>query len=320
MKTVKLHSMISPELQNKANDVVTKAIIMTGLLKDDQVFQPRLPEAAFFAQEVFFKKFVNPNYTAQNMDYLDEADYRAQKEGRRKRLSPRHGADADHLVWRYILNHEGYQDLADNTTIIAGVNMLKRSGIRVFMRAENVLYIATPDDLRNSHDLLTQGKDMGFGDNYVKAFKSAHTIFRETNEASAKKVEEVDQRGGYLMVYAEGGRPYDGLMKPISRYIAGYYPKARGSNEPADVDNSAVVTPMRMYGSVEFNPPNRVFRMHKILPGFHQQIGMRVGPSYLSGEVWDWMEKHSQNPGDMIGAHIANVDPTDIRLADLMLL
>jgi len=50
---------------------------------------------------------------------------------------------------------------------------------------------------------------------------------------------------------------------------------------------------------VEFNPPNKVF-VHKFCQISPADWNAGWSIPILSGEVWDWMEKHSQNPGDMI--------------------
>lgn len=290
-------------------DLAIKAGILEDLLLHDQTEQARLPEYTKFGQDTFLSKFINPNYSTEGIDNIRNANEEARKNNQRVVYSLRHDGDADHLIWRYIFNHEGLEEEANNTVFAAGVNMLKRPGIRLFMRAEHVIYIATPADIIRSRVLYKEGNKVGLDDENKELMEWAYGIFIATDDVAKKKFEGVKERGETIAVYGEAGRPYDGFMKRITRYIAGaYFPE----------DENLLVLSMKMFGAREFNPPNKTFRAYKIIPGLRQDIGLKAGQPYPSSEIWSWKRRPSDSPGDMIAAHLANLDQSNIRLADLV--
>lgn len=290
-------------------DLSLKAGILEDLLRTNRLEQRRVPEIGYLAQHAFLSTFIGPNYSVEGIDNIRNAKEEAIKTDKRLIYSLRHDGDVDHLIWRYVFDHEGLKDEADRTVFVAGVNMLKRPGIRIFMRAEHVIYIATPADVIRSRVLFREGDRIGLDNEDRELMEWAHGIFSATNQAADPKFEAAIKRGETVAVYGEAGRPYDGLMKQISRYIAeAYFPK----------DDSALIVSMRMYGGGEFNPPNQTFRFWKALPGLKQHIGLKAIPAYPSNEVWDWRKSQSQNPGDMIAAYLAAVDSEQIRVSDLL--
>lgn len=290
-------------------DLAIKAGILEDLLQTDQIEQERLPEYTKWGQDTFLSKFVNPNYSAEGIDNIRNAKEEAKKNNQRVVYSLRHDGDADHLIWRYIFNHEGLEEEANNTVFAAGANMLKRPGIRLFMRAEHVVYIATPADIIRARTLYREGDKVGLDNEDKELMEWAYGIFIATDEKAKEKFEGVKERGETIAVYGEAGRPYDGFMKRITRYIAGaYFPE----------EDDLLVVSMKMFGAREFNPPNKTFRAYKIIPRFRQHIGLRAGQAYSSKEIWNWKRRPNDSPGDMIAAHLANLDQSNIRLSDLV--
>jgi hypothetical protein len=324
-------------VREKLSDLTTKATIIQHLIDTDSIEQPRIPEATVFAQEVFLKRFTSGRYFVEGLEHLKGAFAEVAEKRHEQKSQPttvaepqagsensnekekvvkpqvklclRHDGDSDHLIFRYIMEREGLGEEADNTVFAAGANMLKRRGIRVFMRAEHVIYIATPDDITNSRSLWREREKWGLSATEAEDAKQAHLVFSRGNEIADTRFGKVIDEGMNVAVYAEAGRPYDDLMKAISRYVAvGYFPNS----------DNVLIVPMRMYGSREFNPPNQIFRWYKFMPGLKLDVGLRIGPAYHGTEVWDWRKSVSQNPGDMLGAHMADVDTSQIRISDLI--
>ncbi len=302
-------SVKNPQKEYQALDV--KAQIMDNLLLTGGVEQfidlmVRSRVSRFFSHAV-------SGYSVEGLDYLIGAIDLARETNRRIILSPRHKADADHLVTKHILEREGLQDFSDSLTWMAGVNMLKRKGIKIFMRAGHIIYIATPDDKNMIEELYKNADGYSFSGEQKERLEEIKKTFDKTNNEAREKVKGVAKRKEPLVVYPEGGRSYDGFMKEPPAEIAAYFPR----------DGSTLVVPLVGYGSDAINPPNKIVRVYKWIPGFGQHLHIKFGEAYSSSEVWEWVvnmrkEGREVNPADYPMANIANIDPTNIRSAQLL--
>lgn len=304
---------MSPEVKAQVLDLNLKAGIMRQLMaKDsdgkDSVEQPRIPYVTFLAQQVIWERF-SKHYWVQGLENLTGAIKEAKKTGKRIILTPRHEADADHLLLRSVLTRHGLTDFMNETVFAAGVNMLKRPYIRPFTRSEHVIYTATPGDIELTRGLRRNKASNGISEEIDEQLNRDFHTFAEISKVASLKFAGAAERGEVVVPYVEGGRSADGLMRVPERQFSLFFPE----------DGSALVVPVRLYGAREINPPNRLVRFHKVLPFLHQSVGARIGKYYSSNEVWDWVEKRARdaNPVLMVGAHIANVDPRGVRESDL---
>lgn len=306
---IEIGSVKNPHKEYWALDV--KARIMDDLYLTDSIEQLAYPVVRSRVSR-FFSHAVS-GYSVEGLDYLIGAIDLARETNRRIILTPRHKADADHLVIKHVLEREGLRDFSDSLTWMAGVNMLKRKGIKIFLRAGNAIYIATPDDKKMVEELCRNADRYGFSEDQKKRLEEINRTFDKTNNEAREKVKGVAKRKEPLVVYPEGGRSYDSFMKEPPVDVAVYFPR----------DGSALVVPLVGYGSDAINPPNKIVRAYKWIPGFGQHLHIKLGEAYSSSEVWEWvisMRKQGRevNQADYPMANIANVDPTNIRPAQLL--
>lgn len=289
-------------------DLGVKADIMDGLVAENAVAQKRDPNTTLKLQR-FWSMFCSGGHISGKAN-LELALNLSRKQGRHLILTPRHEADGDGAAVRYILTRNGYEDVADNTVWMVGVNMLKRWHIRIFSRGEDVIYNATPEDLERLEMLELWASQYP---NQGATLAELQRIRLSTNRirgVAKGEVARVVKDGRVIGMFSEGGRSKDDYMRPIPREMSWFFPR----------DGSAVVLPVRFIGPRKVNPPNQLFRFYKALPFLREPMIMEIGELYTSDEVWSWIRNHRGekiNPAEWVGANIANVDPRGVRVKDL---
>ncbi len=254
------------------------------------------------------------------LENLHRAITETRKTDKRLLLTPAHLSDGDHIAAINLLakNRRGL-GIENDLVWMAGFNMLRRPSIRRFMRSEHVIYNATPRDAGHLQTLLDPSKDFGFSDKELEALETTRQVFIKIGEESKRRVNQTCIQGRRpLVVYVEGGRSYDGMLKKPSPNFSRFFPR----------DGSAIVAPYRVYGARELNPPGenpKVLRKELVMPWLRQPLSMVIGEYYPSSEIWDvWKKRREEakegmeiNPMDWVMANIANLDSRSVRAEDL---
>lgn len=241
--------------------------------------------------------------------YLDEALNRASKDKQRLMFTLRHRADADALAFRAGLERIGQKEVADRIVWVAGVNMLKRPHILPFSFCEEVVYIATPEDL----ELASQLQDMPeLNPLEVRRLRWINSAFHRINNAAKKAVRKVIEKGRHLVIYPEAGRSKDGYLRRAPRQVSVYFPR----------NGSALVVPVVINGTEQINPPGKNWTLERIHPDNRRSIELVFGEAYSSLEPWEVARKMRSSdvtPADWVMANIANVDPRGVKEEELRL-
>lgn len=298
-----------------------KAGIMRDMIGNNLVEQPPIGRVRWLVRSWFYDLVSNGGI--QGLDNLKRAISLAKDTNRRLILTPNHLADADHLVQIYLEGRAGLQ-IQNQQVFMAGVNMERRPDIKRFLRAEHAIYNVTPRDMNHLQTLIEKADEYKFGEEEKERLKQTRETFNNMRLKAKERVTETVVKGkNPLVVYIEGGRSYSGLLKRGHKDYAGLFPH----------DGSAIVVPVRVYGSRDINPPGKnsaagkFLRQEMFLPWKRTSVSMRVGEPYLSSEVWKvWKIRREEiengeeiNPDDWVSANIANLDPDLVEPADIPL-
>ncbi len=272
----------------------TKARTMSVQMWANLVWMPRFEPMTLALQGML--RLHAKDITVKGKENLDKATKKASDEGKTIIFTPKHDADLNTPAIRAGLEIVGYRHLANNTVWIAGENMLIRPQILPFTLSEEVIYIATPDDLYKIEQSL---KNPALSPIDLRRAQWIELTFKRMNKKAAEKEREAITLGKHLGVYPEGGRSYDGYMKKAPRQVVVYLPR----------DGSAVVIPVVVKGTDEINPPNQDWSPEKVLPENRKDVEVIFGESYSSSDPWTW-KKRGRERIDLVMAHIFNTDPT----------
>ena len=185
--------------------------------------------------------------------------------------------------------------------------MLKRPYIAPFTFSEEVIYIATPEDLINAK-ALWDNTDFTPLDRRRTGW--VQSIFHRINREAKNEVKKSFVEGKFLVVYPEAGRSKDGFLRRAPREVSIYFPR----------DYSTVIIPVVINGPDKINPPGQNWTLDRVHPSHRQNLEIEIGEPYSSYEIWHWPDERSgrnRNPADWIMANIANIDPRGVRKEEL---
>ncbi len=293
-----------------------KAVIMEDMIDHDQIKQE--PNSVMrFKVRLWFRS-VFKDKGIEGLDKLQEAITKARITGKRLVFTPPHLSDADHPAAIYLFGRKKRGlGIQDELVWMSGINMYKRPDIKKFMGAERVINNVTPRDMEHLH-LLEEGKsENGFGERQAKILEEVKLTFSRMRRRAAAKVLEVCVRQKKpLVIYIEGGRSYNGKLKPPLEDFKAFFPD----------DENVTIVPYRVYGAREFNPPGRlvggVLRRELFLPWLRHPVRMVVGDPYPSSEIWEVYRQRliegesDAKPLDWVMANIANLDWAYVRAED----
>lgn len=297
---------LNPEQATQLGVLENKAGIMNVLTKLNLVRTPRIQPTTLMSQGVLNLLITGTKLGGQ--ENLDRALDESRKEGKGIRFTLRHRADADTPAFRNALVGAGYGDVANNSVFIGGVNMLRRWYILPLTTCEEVIYIATPEDLDESKALIS---DPTLSPSERIRAQWVGSMFHEMNNKAKSCVKDAIEEGKNLVIYPEGGRSKDGLLRRAVREISIYFPR----------DGSAIVVPVVINGTDEINRPGQNLGPERILPRNRRSLEGIIGMPYSSREVWTWPDSRKgkdRNPADWVNANIANTYPLGIREEDYL--
>ena len=175
--------------------------------------------------------------------------------------------------------------------------MLKRPYIAPFTFSEEVIYIATPEDLINAK-ALWDNTDFTPLDRRRTGW--VQSIFHRINREAKNEVKKSFVEGKFLVVYPEAGRSKDGFLRRAPREVSIYFPR----------DYSTVIIPVVINGPDKINPPGQNWTLDRVHPSHRQNLEIEIGEPYSSYEIWHWPDERSgrnRNPADWIMANIIHV-------------
>lgn len=298
---------LNPEQTAILGDLENKAGWMSLLTKTNKVRMPRFEASTVIGQTALDLHI--RSIRVQGQENLEQGLNEAQKQKKRTIFTLRHRADADTFAFRKGMVNSGYRDVINNTVYIAGVNMLRRPYILPFSFSEEVVYIATPEDLEAGQKL--HSLDLTLMER--RRVEWVNNMFREMNEKAKIQVEEVIGEGRSLGVYPEGGRSKDSLLRRPPRRVSIYFLTPR--------EKDAVVIPVVINGTDEINRPGESWGPDRMLPENRKDLEIIIGTSYSSLEVWTWPDPRkgkNRNPADWVVANLANTYPFGIREEDYL--
>lgn len=298
---------LPPEQASILGDLENKAGWMNVLTKVNKVRMPRSEVSTILGQGVL--DLHTKGVKVRGQDNLEQGLTEAREQKKRTIYTFRHRADADTFTIRKAMVNLGYRDVINNTVYIAGVNMLRRPYILPFSFSEEVVYIATPEDLEagqamHNLDLTPMEK---------RRVEWVNNMFHEMNEKAKIQVEEVINEGKSLAIYPEGGRSKDGLLRRPPRQVSIYFPTPK--------EDSAVVIPVVINGTDEINRPGESWGPERMLPDNRKKLEVIFGEPYSSLEVWTWPDSRrgkNRNPADWAVANLANTYPFGIQREDYL--
>lgn len=283
-----------------------KTVLMQGMVDHDEVFQPAIGRVRFVVKDLVIKNLVS-NGGIEGIDNLHWAIAWARAQNKGMRFFGAHEADADHMVLVYLLEEAGFK-IQDELTFLAGVNMQKRPSVKRLTRCADVIYNVTPRDAHHLQELLSRKDEFGFNEEQIERLEEIKRTFSLMNRRSGRALVEQCVRGRKpLVAYIEGGRSYDGYLRPSQEEFSAIIPK----------DDSVVIVPYRLYGPRELNPPGKdpkILNYH-LIPGFRQKVRMVVGEPYLSSEVW---EVHKARTEEARGADGSKINPMEWPMANIV--
>ena len=299
----------SDEITNPSktlNGLKEKADIMDGMMERNEVEQPFIGRIRWLVRLYFRNVFSDGGI--EGLENLQWAISRARTTGKRLIFTPAHLADADHPAAIYLMAQKSRGlGIEDELIWMAGVNMQRRDKTKKLMRAEHVIYNVTHRDKNHLNTLMDKQDEYGFGEERVKTLGGIKKTFKLMGIKAMRKVKELCvEKKRPLEVYVEGGRSYEGDLKPPIEDFSAFFPE----------DDSAIVVPYRVYGSREFDPPGKNKKgllRRELLPLLRQRVSMRVGESYFSSEIWEVKrrreaEEEGVNSMDWVMANIASLD------------
>lgn len=298
-----------------------KAGIMDDLLQSNMVEQPPIGRMRFLVRN-WVRSFVRVG-EIEGLGNLHLAITESRLTGKRIIFTPAHLADVDHTAAVLLMAKAGRGlGIQDELVWMGGVNMLRRSNIRRFLRSEHLIYNVTPRDMNHLQTLLDKSQEYRFDDQQLKTLESIRETFIKMRGEARQRVTETCVKGKRpMVVYIEGGRSYDGFLKPPQKGFARYLPR----------DDSTIVVPYRLYGTREVNPPDKDPKIlrREMLPFWKKlSISMKVGQPYLSSEGWKvWRARTEEgraadeeeagiNPVEWFMANIADLDMSKVRPED----
>lgn len=236
---------------------------------------------------------------------LENGLSKAKDESKQVIFTLRHRTDADTPVFRMGLRVIDREDVANNAVWIAGTNMLIRPYIFPFSFSERVIYIATPEDVANMNGFSA---DESLTPLEKKTARWIHDTFHKMNETAKVQVRIARESGRYLVFYPEAGRSRDGFLRRAPREVSIYFPR----------DDKAIIIPVIVNGTDQFNRPGRNISLEKIMPGNRAHVDIVYGKVYPSGELWEvHRADKSIMPSDVAMAHIAEMDLSVVRMEDM---
>lgn len=335
---------VAPAIADTESDEITdpiatlaglkrKADVMVDMMSNNQVEEPAIGRTRWIVM-AWFSGLVKDG-GINGLDNLQRAVNQARIEKKRIIFTPAHLADADHLGLIYLLGKRRFPvfgsqrglGIQDEMVFLGGAgNMKLRKSIRKFTRAAHIIYNITPRDATHLQDLQENAGKYEFDEEQKETLGYVESTFKQMRINSKDLVEEtcVKQKKP-VVAYIEGGRSYDGKLKPPLGFFATLIPRS----------DSAIIVPCRIYGTRELNPPgkdpNKILRRELWQPSCRHRISMIVGEPYSSSEVWEvWRtrrrgakksdsgtETSAINPMDWPMANIANLDSEYVRPEDL---
>lgn len=296
---------MTPERAKMLAGLETKARIMNVLIIASRVRMPRFDPATLITQTVFNLHIKDAR--VEGLDNLQRGLDKVSVEDKKVIFTPRHKADFETPGFRAGLEKVGYGHVANKVVWIAGVNMLKRPYIAPFTFSEEVIYIATPEDLGNAKELLD---NMDLTSVERRRANWVQSIFHRINGEAKKEVRRSFEEGKFLAIYPEAGRSKDGFLRKAPRTVSIYFPR----------DESAIMIPVVINGPDKINPPGQNWNLDRVHPSHRQKLEIEIGESYPSHEIWHWPDDRSgrdRNPADWVMANIANTDPRGVREEEL---
>lgn len=294
---------LDPERLARLGELENKAGVMNVLTRLNIVRIPRVEPITLLSQGVLSLHISGTKIRGQ--ENLEEAIEKSQERNKGIIFTFRHRADADSLAFRNGMVNLGHKDIADKTVFIAGVNMLRRLYILPFSSCEEVIYIATPEDLEQSRNLIVVPT---LSPTERRRIKWVDAIFHEINNKAKACVKESASQGKNLAFYPEGGRSKDGFLRRPPREVSIFFPQ-----------DETMVVPIVFNGTEQINPPGESWGPYKMLPENRQELEVIIGSPYPSYEIWEWSDSRkgkAKNPADWALANIANAYPLGIREED----
>lgn len=227
-----------------------------------------------------------------------------------------HLADIDHGIARSLLTRNGFEEIADNSVLLAGLKMDERKDTKLPSYSENRLRIPTPFDNNAVEEALDEKNIGAYSPDEIETLRLLRKHYKELGRRALKEAKKhVTREGMNLVSYLESTRSRTGVLGPAQAQTAVWFKFL------SDMSCTHVL-PMGLEGGEELAPPNGKFK-------FRNRISPKliVGEPFPADKVIEFASKTpepDQTIVDTVMAHVAvlldprYVEPSNLaRLADL---
>lgn len=241
------------------------------------------------------------SFAKTNLIGSENLDYAYTKLGEERiTIVSSHDSDANHHCLERVLREHGYSRIARLLTFAAGLKMWDRLQTKWAMPSLNSFPLAAPGYFEDAQEISNRPLS-----SEQQELVEEYTIkMNKLNKATFKAlVPPWDKGKAVVVVYAEGTRSRDGLLK-------------RGKEETGGYMRHGLILPVMQSGVHEYFPAERKPNWKKILLR-QTEVTIAVNEpidakKLKSPSVKAWLKERNASPVDFVMARIAALNPDQV--------